>query len=187
MTASRAAKNLIVIRGINGAAGATGATGAAGPNTVSTSTTTNITGVLKGNGSVVQQAVAGTDYLATNDSRLTNTRTPTDLTVDYAKVANNLKQKATVTSSVDLSANGIGAITLAANTSFTFTNFQLNKTYLLIITANGFTPSWAAAAKHVAVEGNGVFATTGVYYVSLTCIDATAGSEKLLTTIMKGA
>lgn len=41
-----------------------GAQGAAGPNTVSTSTGTNITGLLKGDGSHVAQAVAGTDYQA---------------------------------------------------------------------------------------------------------------------------
>lgn len=40
-----------------------GATGATGPNTVTTSTTTNITGILKGNGSAVSAATAGTDYL----------------------------------------------------------------------------------------------------------------------------
>jgi len=43
---------------------ATGATGAAGPNNIDTSTTTPINGVLKGNGSTVAQAVAGTDYQA---------------------------------------------------------------------------------------------------------------------------
>lgn len=39
-----------------------GIQGLAGPNTVTTSTTTNITGLLKGNGSVISAAVAGTDY-----------------------------------------------------------------------------------------------------------------------------
>jgi len=63
--------------GATGAPGATGATGAAGPNTVTTSTTTNITGLLKGNGTTVAQATAGTDFVATNDSRLTDARTPT--------------------------------------------------------------------------------------------------------------
>jgi hypothetical protein len=69
-----------LITGANGpagATGATGATGAAGPNTVTSSTTTNITGLLKGNGSVVSAATAGTDFVATNDSRLTDARTPT--------------------------------------------------------------------------------------------------------------
>lgn len=124
--------------------------------------------------------------VASSDSRLTDSRTPTDNSVNYAKVAAGLKAKTTVTSTVDLSGAGIGAITLSANTAFAFTGFELNKSYLLIITVNGFTPSWAAAAKHVAVSGNSAFATSGVFYVSLTCIDVTTGSEKLLTTIMKG-
>ncbi|NDD85553.1 hypothetical protein EBZ38_14930, partial [bacterium] len=47
------------------------------PNQVSTSTTTSISGLLKGSGGNVAAAVAGTDYVATNDSRLTNSRTPT--------------------------------------------------------------------------------------------------------------
>lgn len=111
----------------------------------------------------------------------------TDGSVSYARVSGPLKQKGTVTASVDLSANGIGEITLSANTAFAFTGFEVNKSYLLIIVANGFTPSWAAAAKHIAVEGNASFANTGTFYVSLTCIDATSGSEKLLTVIMKGA
>jgi hypothetical protein len=62
--------------GSTGATGAAGAAGAAGPNTVSTSTSTNITGLLKGTGTLVAQASAGTDYVATDDSRLTNARTP---------------------------------------------------------------------------------------------------------------
>ncbi|MDP3683536.1 MAG: hypothetical protein Q8S01_06345 [Ignavibacteria bacterium] len=113
--------------------------------------------------------------------------TPNDGAITYPKVANSLKSRATVTASVDLSANGIGAITLSANTAFSFSGFELNKSYLLIITANGFTPSWSAAAKHIPVTGNEAFGTSGVYYVNLTCIDATGASEKLLTTIMKGA
>lgn len=48
--------------GADGANGQDGAEGPAGPNEVSTTTGTNITGLLKGNGSTVQQAEAGTDY-----------------------------------------------------------------------------------------------------------------------------
>lgn len=121
------------------------------------------------------------------DPRLTDNRTPTDGTVSYAKVSNTLKSRGSVSSMVDLSTNGIGAIILSSNTSFGFTGFQINKSYLLIITTNGFTPSWATAARHIPVEGNANFSSSGVYYVCLTCIDATPGSEKLLTTIMKGS
>lgn len=63
--------------GAQGNPGATGATGPAGPNTVTTATTTNITGLLKGNGSVVSAASAPTDFVATSDARLSDSRTPT--------------------------------------------------------------------------------------------------------------
>lgn len=122
-----------------------------------------------------------------NDARLSDARTPTDLSVTYAKVANNLKTSATVTSTVDLSANGIGTITLSTNTAFSFTGYQLNKSYLLVVTANGYTPSFATAARHVFITGNETLGTSGTFYINLTCIDATSGSEKLLTMIMKGA
>ncbi len=44
--------------------GIQGIQGEAGPNEVTTTTATNITGLLKGNGTNVQQAVAGEDYQA---------------------------------------------------------------------------------------------------------------------------
>jgi len=125
--------------------------------------------------------------VSTSDARLSDSRTPTDSSVSYGKLANSLKTKVAVTASIDLLAAGIGEITLSANTAFAFTGFELNKTYLLIITANGFTPSWAAGAKHIPVSGNASLGTSGVFYIGLTCIDATSGNEKLLTTIMKGA
>ncbi len=62
-TVKDGAKGANGTNGTNGKDGAPGATGPAGPNTVSTTTTTNITGLLKGNGSTVAQAAAGTDYL----------------------------------------------------------------------------------------------------------------------------
>ena len=55
-TASAAVLDFVLPRGEQGPQGP------AGPNEVSTTTVTNITGLLKGNGSTVQQAVAGTDY-----------------------------------------------------------------------------------------------------------------------------
>lgn len=50
--------------GATGATGATGGTGPAGPNSISEETATALTGILKGNGSTVAAAVAGTDYVA---------------------------------------------------------------------------------------------------------------------------
>lgn len=161
-------------------------TGPAGNNSVDVATPTNITGLLKGVAGALQQAIAGVDYPALTDARFTDNRTPTDSSVGYTKVATPLKAKSVVTGSVNLAASGIGTITLTANTAFSFSNYELNKSFLLIVTANGFTPSFATAARHVAVEGNATLGTSGVFYINLLCIDATAGSEKLLTTIAKG-
>ena len=49
--------------GAPGADGQDGADGAAGPNEISAATGTAYTGILKGNGTSVVQAVSGTDYL----------------------------------------------------------------------------------------------------------------------------
>lgn len=48
--------------GSQGPVGDTGPAGATGPNAVSTSTTTSLSGLLKGNGTTVALAIAGTDY-----------------------------------------------------------------------------------------------------------------------------
>lgn len=53
-------------KGDTGATGSTGPQGPAGPNLVSSSTATALNGILKGNGSTVDVAVAGTDYVVPN-------------------------------------------------------------------------------------------------------------------------
>lgn len=62
-------------QGIQGEIGDTGPQGVAGPNVVTASTTTDITGILKGNGSNVGTATAGTDYVAPNGSITGATKT----------------------------------------------------------------------------------------------------------------
>lgn len=52
------------IQGVTGPTGSQGPTGPTGPDEVTTSTDTNITGLLKGTGSKVAAAEAGTDYIA---------------------------------------------------------------------------------------------------------------------------
>ena len=54
-------------QGPAGADGAQGSQGPAGPNEVSTATDSSITGLLKGAGGKVAQAVAGTDYVTPTD------------------------------------------------------------------------------------------------------------------------
>ncbi len=107
--------------------------------------------------------------------------------VAYANVNAKLKTFVVLASgAVDLSAYAGGTITLTAATAFSFSGFELNKSYLLTVTSNGFAPSFANLAKHIMVAGNADFGANGTYYVNLVCINATPGAEKLLTIIMKG-
>ena len=50
--------------------GKTGPQGPAGPNEITTETQTNLTGLLKGNGTNVQLAEAGTDYATPDDAKV---------------------------------------------------------------------------------------------------------------------
>lgn len=72
--------------GQDGADGAPGEQGPAGPNEVSASTATSFNGLLKGNGSVVAQAVAGTDYATpVTDTTATLSTTWTGSTAPYTQ------------------------------------------------------------------------------------------------------
>lgn len=81
------------IKGGTGGAGATGAAGPAGPNEVSASTATPITGLLKGDGATVQQAVPGEDYAAASHAHaladLPITVSQTDLEAGTSALATN--------------------------------------------------------------------------------------------------
>ena len=57
--------------------GQVGPIGPAGPNSISTATLSEITGILKGAAGNVAAAIPGTDYVAIDDSRLSDARTPT--------------------------------------------------------------------------------------------------------------
>lgn len=79
--------------GANGQDGAEGPQGPAGPNEVSTTTGTNISGLLKGNGAMVQRAVPGEDYAAASHthalSDLPITVSQTDLEAGTSALATN--------------------------------------------------------------------------------------------------
>ena len=104
--------------GSTGVAGSAGATGATGPNSVTTSTTTNITGLLKGNGTNVLAAVAGTDYLTPtgNGSGLTalNATQLTSGTVPDARLSGTYSSALTF-SSASNAFTGVGTNLTALN------------------------------------------------------------------------
>jgi hypothetical protein len=69
------------VQGNQGTAGVAGVDGEAGPNLVAATTSTNITGLLKGTGTLVAQATAGTDFVTP-----TGTETLTQKTLTSPKI-----------------------------------------------------------------------------------------------------
>jgi len=76
---------------------------------------TTITGVLKGNGTAISAATAGTDYVATSDSRLSDTRTPPDNTVSTAKIVDGAVTSAKIGTATITSTNISGGAILGTN------------------------------------------------------------------------
>jgi hypothetical protein len=146
----------------DGTQGLRGATGTSGPNQVTTSTITNITGMLKGNGSLVTAATAPTDYVATGDSRLSDARTPT---------AHN-QTKSTITdfahthpeSDVTNLATDLAAKAPLASPSFTTPNIGVSVGTSLAatgaITSSGAGIGYASGAGGTVTQGSS--RTTGV-------------------------
>ena len=108
-----------------GAAGSKGDTGATGPNSVSTSTATDITGILKGNGSTVAAAVAGTDYAAASHTHSYIQTSEKDAANGVASLDADTKVTASqasaavvsVSASTTLSASHAGRFLSCTNTS----------------------------------------------------------------------
>ena len=72
-------------QGPQGETGATGAQGPAGPNTVSSTTATDLTGILKGTGTLVTTAVAGTDYATAAQGALADTAQQPNSAASFAE------------------------------------------------------------------------------------------------------
>ena len=90
-------------KGETGPTGAQGATGPSGPNTVTAETATTLTGLLKGNGTSVAAAVAGTDYVAPVEGKGLSSN---DFTDAYkAKIDQNATDIAA--KQVKITANGV--------------------------------------------------------------------------------
>lgn len=102
-------------QGADGTPGQTGDTGPAGPNEVSAATATSFNGLLKGNGSAVAQAVAGTDYEAagTAASAIATHNTADDAHSElFAEKAEVATYTATLTTTYAEDSNGYQAQTV---------------------------------------------------------------------------
>jgi hypothetical protein len=190
-----------------GEPGQPGETGPAGPNEVTTATDTDITGILKGTGTKVAQAVAGTDYVATNDARLSDARTPTVHAASHTNgtddiqdatasvkglataaqitkldgIATNANNYSHPNHSGDVTSVGDGATTIASN-AVTFSKMQqISGTHLVGRHAGG-----SGNIQEVSV-GNGIeFSGSGIRRAALTG-DVTASAGSNSTTIADNA
>lgn len=87
----------------------------------------------------------------------------------YARQGTEFKGDLTITSNaIDWSTGFYKAITLAANTTFTFTNLEKGKTIVLKMTGS-FTPTFPAS---VVVLNGGTYTGASQNYILLTCVDS---------------
>ena len=121
---------------------------------------------------------AGDSVCEGDDSRLSDNRTPVDSSVSYAKVGSDLKSKQAVSAAdIDWSSGGLFTKTLTADTTFTFSNLQLNKTVTLIVSGD-FVITWPSYvdADHLI---SGEYDGTANNYIQIHCTNATSGSEEV--------
>ena len=116
--------------------------------------------------------------VASNDSRLSDSRTPTDNSVSYVKQGSEFKGDLTITANaIDWTTGFYKSITLTANTTFTFTNLEKGKTILLKVTGS-YTLTLPGT---VTVVNGGTYDGTKQNFILLTCFDTSA----VLATINK--
>ena len=143
------------------------ANGFAGTVATATSTpaitvTTSVTGVIKGNGTAISAAVAGTDYVTP-----TGTETLTNKTVEAGTFTNGYTEEvATANTStaytIDLAGGSVQILTLTGNCTYTFPTPVAGKSFILVQkqdATGGRTVTWPASVKWPAATAPTLTAT----------------------------
>lgn len=161
-----------------GATGSKGDTGATGPNSVSTSTATNITGILKGNGSTVEAAVAGTDYAAASH---THSYIPTS-----AKGAAN--GVASLDADTKVTASQASAAVVSVSASMTLASSHAGR-FLSCTNASAITitiPTGIAAGTEIEIYrgGAGTVTLSAASGVTVECKEASYGIADQYTSVV---
>ena len=119
-----------------------------------------------------------------NDSRLSDTRTPSDSSVTHTKLSNSLKAISAVSASdIDWSAASIFTKTITTGTTLTFSNLQLNKVITLIISGN-YTLALPGYCKRISGSYSGSASNN---YIQFHCTNDASGSEQVWYTISQEA
>ena len=137
----------------------------------------SVTGVLKGNGTAISAAVAGTDYATpTGTETLTNKTLTSPTVTDYTETVVAIGT-VTSASTISLASGTVQTATLTASTACTFTmpTATAGKSFVLLL-------------KQAASTGSGTATFTGVKWntASAPTITATAGKMDILTFIADG-
>ncbi|WP_297095618.1 hypothetical protein [uncultured Draconibacterium sp.] len=115
---------------------------------------------------LINALVGDATLIDTNDTRLSNTRTPTDDSVTESKLADAYKNMEAVAGTVLNWANMGGTKTLTADTTFTFSN--LRKGAYFFETQGDFSPTLPAGFNYAGGER----AATGTTLYQIVCTDS---------------
>lgn len=119
----------------------------------------------------------GADQLAVgNDSRFTDTRTPTDDTVTLAKLESELKNIVAITTAIDWTAGIEFTKTMTGNTTFTDSNLVKGKVVVLYLTGD-YSPTFPT--YYDIMKGSETYDGTVSNTIIIHCIESSGGSEEV--------
>jgi hypothetical protein len=146
--------------------------------------TTSVTGLLKGNGTAVSAATAGTDYLAPAGSGAALTGTAASLTAGVATVANGLKTATTTVAVNVATAPTNGQVLTASNTTtaawVTPSGGSITQLNASAIVANGQLGSTALPANNVLLYA--ILRETAGHAVNI-ALGTTSGATDVMPTV----
>ncbi len=103
--------------------------------------------------------------------------------VNYSHLNSTLKSRVAVSAAeIDWSAGGVFTKTLSADTTFTFSNLQLNKVIALVLSGN-----YIVTLPTYCNKISGTYSGSATNYIQLHCTNATSSSEEVWYTISQEA
>lgn len=169
---STAGVNTISVSTANGLAGTS-----SGGNSPALTLSTTVSGIVKGNGTALSAAVAGTDYVSPTGAETLTNKTLTNPTINNYTEGVVVIGTVSTAATISLTNGTVQTATLTASTACTFTMpaASAGKSFILLL-------------KQAASTGNGSATFTGVKWSVLGAptITTTAGKMDILTFVSDG-